>query len=426
MKKGLYLISTTMLAAAAVTPAWAQDDAPVETAQPASADDEENIIVTAQRREQRLQDVPVAVSAFTASSLDERAVSDVSQLSNIAPNVTFDAGTPFSGSDAVLSAYIRGIGANDFAFNLDPGVGIYLDGVYLARTVGANQDLLDVERVEVLRGPQGTLFGRNTIGGAVNIVTRTPGDELLFRGDVTTGSYNRIQVRASVDVPLSDSIRTSLSGSIQMRDGYVERIPYPDPLAANSTDWRQFTLAGYETTDDEGDEDFWNVRGRIDYDDGGAFRVSFTGDYARQNSGQIPNAVLATTEFIPGPFAGLNQFDLGPAFGFPIQTALDVITGSSGFLFAGLYNFCINASPGDLAARNAANLCGGRSSINGFDTLPPLADPVLGGVELPGQPGARPAPAGQPLGHDRHRYQLCQRAKLLEPRDLGPRRHDRI
>ena len=387
MKKGLYLISTTMLAAAAVTPAWAQDDAQVETAQPARAeDDEENIIVTAQRREQRLQDVPVAVSAFTANSLDERAVSDVSQLSNIAPNVTFDGGTPFSGSDAVLSAYIRGIGANDFAFNLDPGVGVYLDGVYLARTVGANQDLLDVERVEVLRGPQGTLFGRNTIGGAVNIVTRTPGDEFLFRGDVTTGSYNRIQVRASVDFPLSESIRTSLSGSIQMRDGYVERIPYPDPLAANGTDWQQFTLAGYETRDDEGDEDFWNLRARADFDDGGPFRASITGDYARQNSGQMPNTVLATTEFIPGPFAGLNQFNLGPALGFPIQTGLDVITGSSGFLFAGLYNFCINASPGDLAARSAANLCGGRSSINGFNSLPPLADPVLGGVNFPGNP----------------------------------------
>jgi outer membrane receptor protein involved in Fe transport len=390
MKKSLFLISTTMLVAATATPAWAQDTAQGEAAQPtsSSSSDEENIIVTAQRRAQRLQDVPVAVSAFNATSLDERAVSDVSQLSGIAPNVTFDGGTPFSGSDAVLSAYIRGIGANDFAFNLDPGVGVYVDGVYMARTVGANQDLLDVERVEVLRGPQGTLFGRNTIGGAVNIVTRAPGEVFHFRGDVTTGSYDRIQVRASVDVPLSDSIRTSLSGSIQMRDGYVDRIPYPDPLAANSTPWQQFTLAEYETSDDEGDEDFWNMRGRIDFDDDGPFRASFTGDYARQNSAQIPNTVLATTEFIPGPFAGLNQFDLGPAFGFPIQTALDVITGSSGFLFAGLYNFCINASPGDLAARNAANLCGGRSSINGFNTLPPLADPVLGGRNFPGNPAS--------------------------------------
>ena len=388
--KSIYVITTATLAMATATPAWAQDQAPeqqsAEAQTPEPPAGEQDILVTAQRREQRLQDVPVAVSAYNAAALEERAIADVSQLSNISPNVTLDAGTPFSGSDAVLSAYIRGIGANDFAFNLDPGVGIYLDGVYLARTVGANQDLLDVERVEILRGPQGTLFGRNTIGGAVNIVTRAPGDELRFRGDVTTGRFNRIQVRASVDVPLSDSIRTSLSGSFHKRDGFVERIPYPDPLAANSTPFTAFTLAGYETTDDEGDDDFWNVRGRIDFDNGGPFRASFTGDFARQDSGQIANTVLATTEFIPGPFAGLNQFNLGPALGFPIQTGLDVITGSSGFLFAGLYNFCIGASPADLAARSAANLCGGRSSIAGFNTLPPLADPVLGGVNAPGNP----------------------------------------
>ena len=102
-------------------------------------------------------------------------------MSNIAPNVTLDAGTPFSGSSAVLSAYIRGIGANDFAFNIDPGVGVYLDGVYLARSVGANQDLPDVERIEVLKGPQGTLFGRNTIGGAISIVTHDPGKEFAFK-----------------------------------------------------------------------------------------------------------------------------------------------------------------------------------------------------------------------------------------------------
>ncbi|MGZ8335550.1 MAG: TonB-dependent receptor [Allosphingosinicella sp.] len=400
--KSIYLVSAATLAVMTSSPAWAQDEQPgqtetaqTETGQPATTPrgfEEQNILVTAQRREQRLQDVPVAVSAFNAGSLDERAILDVSQLSAVAPNVTFDGGTPFSGSDAVLAAYIRGIGANDFAFNIDPGVGIYLDGVYLARTVGANQDLLDVERVEVLRGPQGTLFGRNTIGGAVSIVTRAPGDTFRFRGDITTGSFDRIQVRASVDLPVSDSIRTSLSGSLHMRDGYVRRIPYPDPLAANSTPFTSFTLADYQTSDDEGDTDFWNLRGRVDFDNGGAFRATFTGDYSKQNSAQIANAVLATTEFIPGPFAGLNQFDLGPAFGFPVQTALDVITGSSGFLFAGLYNFCISASPADLAARNAANLCGGRSSVAGFNTLPPLADPLLGGVNFPGNPAPNRLP----------------------------------
>ena len=147
------------------------------TRPPAAADDAggiADIVVTAQKRAQNVQDVPISISAFGASALQERAVGDVSQLSSIAPNVTLDSSVPFSSGSAILAASIRGIGSNDFAFNIDPGVGVYIDGVYLARSVGANQDLLDIERIEVLKGPQGTLFGRNTIGGAVSVVTRDP------------------------------------------------------------------------------------------------------------------------------------------------------------------------------------------------------------------------------------------------------------
>jgi outer membrane receptor protein involved in Fe transport len=391
--KSIYLISTAILAVATATPASAQGDQPAPdtqtTQEPRTAADEQNVIVTAQRREQRLQDVPIAVSAFTAQNLQERAVSDVSQLSNISPNVTLDGGTPFSASSQVLSAYIRGIGANDFAFNLDPGVGIYLDGVYLARTVGANQDLLDVERIEVLRGPQGTLFGRNTIGGAINIVTRAPGDHFAFRGDATTGSFNRIRVRASVDFPIAPGLSMSLTGSFHDRDGYVHHVPYTGVganLIGNSTPTDSFLLAGYDRHNTEGGDHTWNGRARIDYDNGGPLRMTLTGDYSNTDSSQLPNTVLATTGFISGPFAGLNPNDLGPAFGFPIQTALDVATGSSGFLFLGLYNFCINATAAEIASRNAANLCGPRATLAGPNTSVPLADPVLGGANQPGNP----------------------------------------
>jgi outer membrane receptor protein involved in Fe transport len=391
--KSIYLISTAILAIATAAPARAQDDQPAPETRPTqetrTGDGEQNVIVTAQRREQRLQDVPIAVSAFTAQNLQERAVSDVSQLSNISPNVTLDGGTPFSASTQVLSAYIRGIGANDFAFNLDPGVGIYLDGVYLARTVGANQDLLDVERIEVLRGPQGTLFGRNTIGGAINIVTRAPGDHFAFRGDATTGSFNRIRVRASVDVPLAPGLAVSLTGSFQDRDGYVRHIPYTGPAAnliGNSTPTDSFLLAGYDRHNTEGGDHTWNTRARLDFDNGGRFKMTVTGDYSNTDSSQLANTVLATTGFIPGPFAGTNPNDLGPLEGFPIQTALDVITGSSGFLFLGLYNFCINATAAEIANRNAANLCGPRATLAGPNTSVPLADPVLGGANQPGNP----------------------------------------
>ena len=97
----------------------------------------------------------------------------------------------------MLSASIRGIGQDDFAFNLDPGVGVYVDGVYLARTIGANQSLLDIDRIEILKGPQGTLFGRNTIGGAISIVTHTPGDKREFIASATTGSFNRRDISRS-------------------------------------------------------------------------------------------------------------------------------------------------------------------------------------------------------------------------------------
>jgi outer membrane receptor protein involved in Fe transport len=376
--KSIYLISTAIIAVTTATPAWAQDQQPAPQAQESrAADGEQDVIVTAQRREQRLQDVPIAVSAFTSENLQERAVSSVAQLSSIAPNVTLDAGTPFSGTSGVLSAYIRGIGANDFAFNIDPGVGVYLDGVYLARSVGANQDLLDVARVEVLRGPQGTLFGRNTIGGAVNIVTRAPGRDFMIRGDLTTGSFNRIQVRASADLPLSDSVRASLSGGFLDRKGYMRRIPYNDPLVGNSRDFDDFLASGYRVPDNrEGGDHAWNVRGRVDFNNGGRFRASVTADYSRADQQQIANTLIATTVNTPGPFAGTNNIP---------GTALDP-SGATGFLFGGLYNFCINATAAQLAARNAANLCGPRTGVNGFGTNAALADPVLGGVNQPGNP----------------------------------------
>jgi len=255
-----------------------------------------DIVVTAQKRAENVQDVPIAITAFTATALSERSVTSVAALSNIAPNVTLDAGTPFSGSTAVLSAYIRGIGANDFAFNIDPGVGVYLDGVYLARSVGANQDLPDVERVEVLKGPQGTLFGRNTIGGAISIITHNPGDEFHFTGDVTTGSYRLLQLRGTVDLPIAPGLSSSVSFSMKNRQGYLKRIPFPgetnfaeDPITA-------FKASGYENAGRgrEGGDDTWSLRGKLRWDDGGTFRATLSGDYTNIDQAQIANKLITT------------------------------------------------------------------------------------------------------------------------------------
>ncbi|MFM6831996.1 MAG: TonB-dependent receptor [Novosphingobium sp.] len=290
-------VSVAAMAVAIAMPAYAQDQA----AAPSGGIAE--IVVTAQKRAENVQDVPIAISAFSADSLQERAVSSVASLSNISPNVTLDAGTPFSGSSAVLSAYIRGIGANDFAFNIDPGVGVYLDGVYLARSVGANQDLPDVERIEVLKGPQGTLFGRNTIGGAISIVTHDPGDEFRFKGDVTTGRFGLIQTRGTVDLPLSDGLAASVSFATKNRDGYVKRIPFPGASNFDSTPITNYKAAGYDNIGygTEGGDGTWNLRGKLRYDNKANFRVSLSGDYMKVDQSQLANRVIGTT---PAVFAG--------------------------------------------------------------------------------------------------------------------------
>ena len=187
----------------------------------------EEVVVTATRRAENLQEVPIAVTAFTAEQLQSKGVTDIQALSNLTPNVNLDGGAPFSGDSSVLSASIRGIGQDDFAFNLDPGVGVYIDGAYLARTIGANQNLLDVDRIEILKGPQGTLFGRNTIGGAINIVTHTPGTEFTVKGAITEGQYNRHDVSVTADMPISTALLSSISVSSQNRDGYQTTIPFP-------------------------------------------------------------------------------------------------------------------------------------------------------------------------------------------------------
>jgi iron complex outermembrane recepter protein len=299
-------ISLSAMAAVLSTAAHAQDD-PQPAAGAAEAAEEAGgvnvIMVTAQKRAEDVQDVPIAISAFGGEALLERGVADVAQISNLAPNVTLDAGTPFSGSSSVLSAFIRGIGANDFAFNIDPGVGVYLDGVYLARSVGANQELPDVDRVEVLKGPQGTLFGRNTIGGAISIVTHTPGDEFRFRGDLTTGSFNLLQARGVVDLPIAPGLSSSVAFSIKDRNGYLQRLAYPGGIDFNNEPITNLAAAGYENIGlgREGGDSTWNLRGKLHWDNDGRFRATLTGDYSNTDQEQIANTLLKTFPFV---FAG--------------------------------------------------------------------------------------------------------------------------
>src|SRR5262249_23451165 len=146
----------------------------------------DTVTVTARKREETLQDVPISVTAFTADALDKLNVTDISDLQGKVPNLTIYAAR---GSNSTLTAYIRGIGQSDPLWGFEPGVGIYLDDVYVARPQGALLDVFDVERIEVLRGPQGTLYGKNTVGGAIKYISRALPTETEGFASFTLGNY---------------------------------------------------------------------------------------------------------------------------------------------------------------------------------------------------------------------------------------------
>jgi iron complex outermembrane receptor protein len=154
------------IAALSTQPAFSQDAPADETL---SEEDNGDIVVTARRREESLLDVPIAVTAFSGALLERTGAIDITDISNVTPNTTLENSR---GTNSTLTAFIRGVGQQDPVPGFEAGIGVYLDDVYLNRPQAAVLDIYDVERIEVLRGPQGTLYGRNTIGGAVKYVTR--------------------------------------------------------------------------------------------------------------------------------------------------------------------------------------------------------------------------------------------------------------
>jgi iron complex outermembrane receptor protein len=202
-----------VLATTAADRAQAADAAP--GAQANSSLDE--VVVTARRREEGLQDVPVAVSAFSVEQLESRQVFDLAGLNGQVPNLTIYAAR---GSNTTLTAYIRGIGQADPLWGVDPGVGLYLDDVYIARPQGALLDVYDIARVEVLRGPQGTLYGKNTLGGAIKYVSAEQTPEFKARLEGTLGNYGRTYGKGMINVPIGGTASLRLSGALLKRDGY--------------------------------------------------------------------------------------------------------------------------------------------------------------------------------------------------------------
>jgi len=222
------LLGSAAAIALAAQPAAAQEaPAPESQAQPAQpeeaapAGDAGVIVVTARRREERLIDVPVAVSSFSGEQLAERGALDITDVAQAVPNVTLESSRA---TNSTLSAFIRGIGQQDPVSGFEQGVGIYLDDVYLNRPQAAVLDIYDVERIEVLRGPQGTLYGRNTIGGAVKYVSRRLPQEFSLKARATYGTYDQAEAVVTASAPLGDIVRVGGSIARLSRGGFGDNL----------------------------------------------------------------------------------------------------------------------------------------------------------------------------------------------------------
>ncbi len=234
--------------------AFAQDEA-------AEEGDSDAIIVTARRREESLNDVPIAVTAFSGEALEARGAIDITDIGQITPNTTLEASR---GTNSTLTAFIRGVGQQDPVSGFEQGVGIYLDDVYLNRPQAAVLDIYDVERIEVLRGPQGTLYGRNTVGGAVKYVTRQLPQDLSVKVRGTLGTYKQADLVVTASTPISDMIRIGASGARLSRGGFGDNL-----------------TTGLENYN----KDIWAARGTVEiggYDQPVLIRLS--GDYTKDKS----------------------------------------------------------------------------------------------------------------------------------------------
>ncbi|MFW2341611.1 TonB-dependent receptor [Brevundimonas sp.] len=215
------LVKTVLLAGAAWSALSVTAIAQEARSQDPAVTSLDEIIVTARRRDEQLKDVPVAVTALSSERLEETGATDITTLQQQTPNATVQVAR---GSNSTLISFIRGVGQQDPLWGFEPGVGLYVDDVYVARPQAAVLDIFDIERIEVLRGPQGSLYGRNTVGGAIKYVTSRLSQEAEATLRGAYGSYNQVDLVASGSVPLSDSFRVGGAFASLTRDGYGRNI----------------------------------------------------------------------------------------------------------------------------------------------------------------------------------------------------------
>ncbi|WP_116969666.1 TonB-dependent receptor [Blastomonas sp. UPD001] len=260
--------------------ASAQSTGP-QTPSSASEAEPQEIIVSARRREESLQETPVAVTVFSGEALEDRQITQTQDLERFTPSLQFKPAGQLSGNSAAAVVFIRGVGQVDPTAAVDPGVGVYIDDVYVGRSVGGTIELGDIASVQVLRGPQGTLFGRNTIGGAILVNTREPEfGEFSGRSRLRTGEDNLIEGSTALNLPIAENLAARVSGGFRKRDGYVRR---------------QFD--GLRL----GNDNVYTLNASLKWEASPSFTLLVRGDYTERNENGAPFVFAGINEQAPVP-----------------------------------------------------------------------------------------------------------------------------
>lgn len=233
MLKKKHIIQKTLLASAVAVGV----SAPLVAAERTSALEE--VIVTAQKRSESLQDTPISISAFTQDALESMGITEANEIGAYAPNVNM-AKQP--GSQDNVGYSIRGVGSGETSMLSEQTVGVYMDGVYIARNTGSAFDIVDLERIEILRGPQGALYGRNTTGGAINLITQKPAEEFGFKQKFTTGNRGRFISNTSVDTGMMGNFAAKFSYNHKEHDGFVKNSAHGNTLGESESDAYRISL----------------------------------------------------------------------------------------------------------------------------------------------------------------------------------------
>ena len=289
-----FLCTGAALAVLAAAPGFAQD-APAAPNNEQAAADNGDIVVTARRRSESLLQTPIAVTAFSADKLAKTGVVDLTDIQTTTPNTTLkDA----RGTNSTLAAFIRGVGQQDPVPGFEAGIGIYLDDVYLNRPQAAVLDVYDVERIEVLRGPQGTLYGRNTIGGAVKYVTKRLPDHFALDLRGSYGSYNQADGIVSVSTPIGSMFKVGVSGARLTRGGFGRNL--------------NLGMDNYN-------KNVWAARGTIEFQTPDSrMSIRLTGDYTHDKSNPR-NGHRLIAGLLTGAPVLANVYDTRAGLNNPVQ-----------------------------------------------------------------------------------------------------------